>query len=115
MSVENIENTTKSGSFFPPTFVNHYILPDASFNVHCLINNNFSIPKKVRNLFISCILNPWLRFLNTDFTLTNWLFGFVNLTRDADLYRYKYSGDGIGFSSRSEFPFKKVSLFLGLI
>ena len=57
MSEENIENITISDSNFAPTSVDHHILPDMNFNGHCLINNNISIPKKVINLYISCILN----------------------------------------------------------
>ena len=68
ISEESIENINKSDSLFPPTFVNHYILQDVRFNGHCLIND-ISIPKKVVNLYISYIINPWLRNLNTDFTL----------------------------------------------
>ena len=51
------------------------------------------------------MLNPWLRNLNTDFTLDNWLFGSVKLTENADPDKYKYSGCGIGFDSRSKFLF----------
>ena len=32
MSEENIENITKSGSIFAPTFVNHHVLPDKNSN-----------------------------------------------------------------------------------
>ena len=78
MSEENIENITKSDSNFAPTFVNHHVLLDINFNGNCLINNNISIPKKVINLYISYILNPSLRNLNTNFTLNNCLFGFVD-------------------------------------
>ena len=60
MSEGNIENITNSDSLFAPTFVNHYILPDVNFNGHYLINN-ISITKKVINLYISYILNPWLK------------------------------------------------------
>ena len=51
------------------------------------------------------ILSPWLRNWNTDFTLENWLFGSVKLTKNANLYKYKYSGFGIWFDARSEFSF----------
>ena len=44
MSEENIENKTKSDINFAPTFVDHHLLPDMSFNGHCLINDNISIP-----------------------------------------------------------------------
>ena len=90
---------------FAPTFVDHQVLPNINFNGHghCLININISILKKVINLHISYILNPWLRNLNADFTLNNYLFGSVQLTKNADSDKYVYSGYGIGFDSRSEF------------
>ena len=103
MPEESIENITKSKSLFAQTFVNHYILPDVNFNGHCLRNINISILKKVMNIFISYILNQWLRDLNTDFTLGNCLSGSVKLTRNADPDKYVYSGCDIGFDSRSEF------------
>ena len=53
MSEENIENITKSNSNVAPTFVDLQLLPDKSFNRHCLIKNNIYIPKKVKNLYIS--------------------------------------------------------------
>ena len=43
-------------------------------------------------IYISYILTPWLRNLNTDFTLNNCLFGSVRLTKNADPDKYKYSG-----------------------
>ena len=46
MSEEIIENITKSESNIAPTFVNHHLLPDMTFNGHCLINN-ISIPKPI--------------------------------------------------------------------
>ena len=68
MSVEGIENITKSDSNFAQTFVDHYLLPDTNFNKHCLIKNNISIPKKIICLFLSLInldisytLDPHLR------------------------------------------------------
>ena len=40
---------------------------------------------------------------NIDPTLKNCLFGAVNLTKNADIDKYKYSGYGIGFDRRSSF------------
>ena len=80
---------------FAPTFVDHHILPDITFNGHCLIKNNISIPKNVASLYIFYKLNPQLRNLNTDFTLNNCSFGSVKLTKNADLYKYQYTGYGI--------------------
>ena len=108
MPEENIKNITKSDSIFEPTFVDHHVLPDINFNGHCLIN--ISITKKVINLCISYILKPWLRNLNTDFTLKNCLFGSVKLPKNADPDKYKYSGYSIGFDSRSDFSFTNGSV-----
>ena len=47
MFKENIEKTTKSGSNFAPTFVDHHVLPDRNFNENCLINNIYIPPKKL--------------------------------------------------------------------
>ena len=53
MSEYIIENITKSNSNFASTFVDHHLLPDITFNGHCLIKNCISVPKKVMNLYIS--------------------------------------------------------------
>ena len=95
MSEEIIENITKSDSNFAPTFVDHHLLPDINFNGHCLIKKNISIPKKVVNLYISYTLGPQLRNSNTDFTLSNYLFGSAKLTKNADPDKYKYNGYNI--------------------
>ena len=92
MSEESIENITKSDINFVPTFADHHLLPDMNFKGHCLIKTDISIPKKVINLYISYTLGPQLRNLNTHFALGNCLFGSVELTKNADLDKYKYSG-----------------------
>ena len=109
-SEESIENISKSDKLFAPTFVSHYILPDVNFNGHCLIDINISIPKKIINLYISYVLNPWLRDLNTNFTLNDFLFLYVELTKNPDPDKYKYSDYGIGFDSRSEFSLTDGSM-----
>ena len=110
MSEQNTENITKLDSNFELIFDYHHVLPDINFNGHCLINNNISVPNKVVNLHISYILSPWLRNLKTGFTLNNCLFGSVNVTKNADLDKYMYSGYGIGFDSRSEFSLPDGSI-----
>ena len=45
MSEENNENISKPDSNFAPTFVDHHVLPDISFNGHCLIKNDICISK----------------------------------------------------------------------
>ena len=81
ISEENIENITKSDGNFAQTFVDHLVLTDISFNENCLINNIY-IPKKVINIYTSYTVTPWLRNLNTDFTLKNLLFGTKNIDPD---------------------------------
>ena len=95
MSEENIENIIKADNNFAPIFVDYHFIG------HCLINDNISFPKKVINLHISYILNPWLRNLSTHFTLKSCLFRSVKLTKNADSDKFKYSGYGIEFDSRS--------------
>ena len=81
ISEENIENITKSDGNFAQTFVDHLVLTDIPFNENCLINNIY-IPKKVINIYTSYTVTPWLRNLNTDFTLKNLLFGTKNTDPD---------------------------------
>ena len=103
-SEESTGNITKSDSNFAPTFVDHHSLPNTTVNGHRLKQNVF-IPKKVINLHISYTLDPQLRNKNTDFTLSNSLFGSAKLTKNIDPDKYKYNGYGIGFDSRSGFSF----------
>ena len=63
---------------------------------------NIPIPIEVIDLCISYTLVPQLKNLNTDFTLSNCLFGSVKRTKNIGLDKYKYTGYGIGFDSRSE-------------
>ena len=79
------------------------MVADINFNGHSLINNNIFIPKKVINLYVSYILNKCLINLITDFSLNNCLFKSVKITKNANRDKYKYSGYGIRFDSRSEF------------
>ena len=53
--------------------------------------------------FESYTLGPRVRNSNTDFTLSNCLFGSVKLTKNADLDKYKYTGYSIGFDSCGEY------------
>ena len=102
MPEEKIENITKSDSNFAPTFVDHYLLPDMTFNGHCLIKNDISIPKELINPYIFYALSPQLRILNPDFTLGNCLFRSVKLNKNAYPDKYKYTSYSIGFYWRSE-------------
>ena len=59
---------------------------------------------------MSYTLTASLKNLKTDFTLKNCLFGSVKFSKNVDLYKYKCSGYGIGFGSRSEILFTNGSM-----
>ena len=103
ISEKSIENITKSDSNFTPTFVDRHSSPDINFNGHCLIKDNISISKKVINIYVSYSFGPQLRDFNTYFKLSNCLFLYVKLVKNAYLNKYKYTGYGIGFDSRREY------------
>ena len=50
MSVEIIENITKSDNNLAPSFVDHHLLTDIKLNGRSSIKCNISIPKKVINV-----------------------------------------------------------------
>ena len=110
MSEEDIEIITKSDSDYAPSFVDYYVLPGINFNGHCLINSNISVPKKVINMYISYALGEYQRYLNTDFSIATCLFGSLELTESTDPNKYKYSGYGLEFNSRSKVSFTDGSM-----
>ena len=110
MSEEKTENITKSDTDFAPAFVDYYIFPAIYFNGDLLIKKNVSIRKEVINLNSSYKLNPQLRTSHKDFTITHRLFGSVNLTKNDDLDKHKYSAYGTRFDSHSEFFFYRWML-----
>ena len=59
---------------------------------------------------ISYELDTWSNDLNTDFTLGNCLFGAVKLTKNPNRDKYKCSGYGLGFDSRSKFSWTDGSM-----
>ena len=58
----------------------------------------------ITNIFLT--VNPCSKNLNTDITLSNCLFGFVKLTKNADPSKHENNGYNIGFDSSLEFLFK---------
>ena len=54
---------------------------------------------------MSYTLVPQLKNSNTEFTLSNYLFGSVKPTKNADLGKSKYTVYDIGFDSHSDFLF----------
>ena len=63
--------------------------------------SSISAHQKVVNLYISYKIDTWPRDLNTVSTLGNCLFGAVELTKNTDPDKYKYSRYGMGFDTCS--------------
>ena len=72
------------------------------------------------NINTCCILNQWPGDLNTDFTLGNFIFGYLKLTKNAAPDKYVCTGYCTGFDLRSQFSLLdcgmgELSLILVLI
>ena len=77
---------------------------EIKFNGICLKQDSEPfLHKNIVNLYITYKLDVWPNDLNTDFTVTK-------LTKNADPDKYKCSGYGIGFDSRSEFAWTDESV-----
>ena len=112
---ESIEDINKSSNFLVPNFFSHCILLDLAFNGQYLINNNISIPKQVIDLYISIILNPLLKNLKKDSALNNLLLVSVEVAKNADPEKCKYSACGTGLITEKLFILtlrRKKSYFL---
>ena len=59
----------------------------------------------VVNFFIVYELDIWSHDLNTDFTLDEYLFGVLKVTKSTDADKYRYSGYGTGLDAHSSFLF----------
>ena len=57
---------------------------------------------KIVNICIVYDLKPTLNY-SADFTLENWLFGSVKLTKNADVDKYQYFRYDIGFDGKGVF------------
>ena len=67
-------------------------------------------PKNVLNLFIVYELHRWPRDRYTNFTLKDYFFGAVELTKNTDPDKCKYSGWLIGFDPCTEFSLSNDSI-----
>ena len=73
------------------------------FNEGCLKQNKITYSHgKMVNIYIIYDLKSTLNY-NADFTLENYLSGAVKLTKNPDVYKYKYFGHGIGFDGKGVF------------
>ena len=119
MLEKSLENIATADYSFAPTWISTYPLPFTSFNGHCLMNKLIDSVKNNKDS-VYFLLEPWSRELNTDFILHNFSVGSVDLTKNTNPDKSKYSGYDTGFDSRSEFSFTdwsvgKTLLFLELI
>ena len=104
ISKESIKNLHISDITFLPELIDTYQLSRVKFKGICLEQDSVSfLHKKIVNLYVSYTLDLWSGGLNTDFTLDNCIFGAVELTKNSNPDKCKYSGYTMGFNSRSRF------------
>ena len=104
MSKETIIPAFTTDSSFHPVIIYNYGKEKLRFKEIYLKQDSVSIIHgNVVNLYISDKLGAWPRDLNIDFILGICLLAAVNLTKNADAYKYGYLGYGIGFDARSQF------------
>ena len=92
-----------SNNTYAPRLIYYYPLPHVKFARNRLRLSSIFSHKNVVNLYISYTQDTWSRDLNTDFTLSNCLFGAVKLTKNFDPDKYGYTCYGIGFDAHSQF------------
>ena len=106
ISNESIKPPTTSGNS-PTPELNYYNNTKirVQFTRSCLKQPKFTfIHKKVVNIYIIYELSVSSSHIS-DPTIKKCLFGAVTLTKNADIEKYRCSGNGIGFDRRSSFSF----------
>ena len=102
LSAESIKPPATSDNSINPELSYYDYNIRVKFTGSCLKQPRITYThKKVVNIYIVYELAGSSSHID-DPTLKNCLFGAVNLTKDADIDRYRYSGYGIGFD-RSHF------------
>ena len=105
LSGESIKPPTTSDNSLTPELNYYGTKTRVKFTGSCLKQSKISYTHgKVVNIYIVYELGASGSHDN-DPTLKNGLFGAVNLTKNADIDKYGYSGYGIGFDRRSSFSF----------
>ena len=104
MSNENIVPPVKPDYILTPKLSYFGTKTRAEFNGNCLKQDKITYNHgRIVNIYIFYELISNLN--NFDFALENCLFGAVKLTKNADIYKYKYSGYGIEFDLHGNFLF----------
>ena len=105
LSDESIKPPTTSDNSLTPALSYYGTKTRVKFTGSCLKQSKISYNHgKVVNIYIVYELGASSSHVN-DPTLKNCLFGAVTLTKNADIEKYKYSGNKIGFGRRTSFSF----------
>ena len=76
------------------------------FDGSCLKYDKITITHEKRvNIYTVYEINLWKYVYIGDRTLENFLSGTVNLIKNVDTDKYKFSGYGIGFDTKEKFSF----------
>ena len=103
LSEESIKPPTTSDNSLTPALRYYNYNTSVKFTGSCLEQSKITYThKKVLNIYIFYELIASSSHCD-DPTLKNCLFGTVTLTKNADIYKYGYSGHGIGLDKRSSF------------
>ena len=108
LSAEAIKPPATSNNSLTPRISYYYASKiRAKFTGSCLKQDKITFNDgKVVNIYIVYELSASNSRDNNP-TIKNCLFGAVNLTKNADMDKYRYSGYGIGFDRRSSFLFPR--------
>ena len=105
LSAESIKPPTTSDNSLTPALSSYGTKARIKFTGSCRKQSNISYTHgKVVDIYIVYELDASSSH-NNDPTLKNCLFGAVTLTKTADIYKYGYSGYGVGFDRRLSFSF----------
>ena len=106
LSDKNITAPSATNNFLNPSLEYLGTKPRVRFSGSCLKQNAiiYNHGKSV-NIYIVYEINKTDNTTSSDPTLGNCLFGGVNMTKNADINKYKHSGYGIGFDRTGSFSF----------
>ena len=103
LSTESIKPPTISDNSLAPELSYYDYIIRLKFTGSCLKQSKIAYSnKKAVNIYIVYELGASTSNIN-DPTLKNCLFGAVNLTKNDDIDKYRYSGYGIGFDRKGFF------------
>ena len=105
LSVETIKPPSTSDNSVTPVLSYYGTKTRVTFTGSCSKQSIISYNhREITSIYIFYELGASSSY-NNDPTLKHCLFGAVTLIKNADIYKYRYSGYGIGFDRRSSFSF----------